>query len=73
MDDRDQQRKIRHRLAMLRHAAEVTGSVAQTCRYYGISRQCFYKWLRRYEEMLVVAIWSQLPHVAHADAADYST
>ncbi|MEX0663631.1 MAG: IS481 family transposase [Acidimicrobiia bacterium] len=51
MDDRDQQRKIRHRLAMLRHAAEVTGSVAQTCRYYGISRQCFYKWLRRYEEL----------------------
>ena len=23
----------------------------QTCRYYGISRQCFYKWLRRYEEL----------------------
>jgi transposase InsO family protein len=51
MDDREQQRKIRHRLAVLRHAEEVTGNVAATCRYYGISRQCFYKWLRRYEEL----------------------
>jgi transposase len=51
MDDRVQQRKVRHRLAVLRHAEEVTGNVAATCRYYGISRQCFYKWLRRYEEL----------------------
>lgn len=51
MDDREQQRKIRHRLAVLRHAEEVTGNVSATCRYYGISRQCFYKWLRRYEEL----------------------
>ena len=51
MDDREQQRKVRHRLAVIRHAQEVTGNVAKTCRYYGISRQCFYKWLRRYEEL----------------------
>lgn len=51
MDEREQQRKVRHRLAMLRHAEEVTGNVAATCRYYGISRQCFYKWFRRYEEL----------------------
>ena len=51
MDEREQQRKVRHRLAMLRHAEEVTGNVAATCRYYGISRQTFYKWLRRYEEL----------------------
>lgn len=50
MDEREQQRKIRHRLAVLRHAEEVTGNVAATCRYYGITRQTFYKWLRRYEE-----------------------
>ena len=55
MDDREQQRKVRHRLAVLRHAEELTGNVAATCRYYGISRQCFYKmgaalrgaWLRQ--------------------------
>ena len=51
MDEREQQRKIRHRLAVLRHAEEVSGNVAATCRYYGISRPTFYKWLRQYEEL----------------------
>jgi transposase len=51
MDEREQQRKVRHRLAVLRHAEEVTGNVAATCRYYGISRQCFYKWKHRYDEL----------------------
>jgi hypothetical protein len=37
MDDREQQRKVRHRLAVLRHAEEVSGNVAATCRHYGIS------------------------------------
>ncbi len=32
MDDREQQRKVKRRLAMIRHAQEVTGNVAQTCR-----------------------------------------
>jgi transposase InsO family protein len=43
-------KKAERRLAMIRHAQEVTGSIAKTCRYYGISRQCYYKWLRRYED-----------------------
>jgi transposase-like protein len=38
------------RLAITRHAQEVTGNVAGTCRYYGITRQAYYAWLRRYEE-----------------------
>jgi len=50
MDEREQQRKMRHRLGVLRHAEEVSGSVAATCRYYGISRQCFYKWKHRFAE-----------------------
>jgi hypothetical protein len=33
MDEREQQRKIRHRLAIIRHAEQVTGDVAATCRY----------------------------------------
>ncbi|MFD9419926.1 helix-turn-helix domain-containing protein [Streptomyces goshikiensis] len=37
-------------MAVLRHAEGVTGNVSLTCRYYGISRNCFYKWQRRYEE-----------------------
>jgi transposase len=35
---------------VLRHAEEISGSVAATCRYYGITRTCFYKWRKRYEE-----------------------
>jgi hypothetical protein len=44
-------RQVRRRLAILRHAEEVTGNVAMTCRYYGITRQSFYLWKRRYEEL----------------------
>ena len=49
MSEQQLDRQIRHRLAVLRHAEEVTGNVAMTCRYYGISRQTFYKWLSRYQ------------------------
>ncbi len=50
MTERELDRRAAHRLAIIRHAEEVTGNVAKTCRYYGISRQAYYKWLRRYEE-----------------------
>lgn len=39
-------RQARRRLAVLRHVEEVTGNVAMTCRYFGISRQAYYTWLR---------------------------
>jgi transposase len=51
MTEREQQRLVNHHLAVIRHAEEVTGNVAQTCRYFGITRQTFYVWLRRYQEM----------------------
>lgn len=50
MTEQMQRRVVAHRLAVLRHASEVAGNVSHTCRYYGISRNTFYKWLRRYEE-----------------------
>ncbi|HEX2368508.1 MAG TPA: leucine zipper domain-containing protein [Acidimicrobiia bacterium] len=50
MTEREQQRLVNHRLAVLRHAEEVTGNVAHTCRYFGISRPTFYTWLCRYQE-----------------------
>jgi transposase-like protein len=45
----DQQllRMAKRRLAILRHAEEITGNVSPTCRYYGISRQVLYKWRQR--------------------------
>jgi transposase InsO family protein len=50
MDKTQLRKRAERRLAIIRHAQEVSGSISKTCRYYGISRQCFYKWLRRYEE-----------------------
>jgi transposase-like protein len=41
---------VRRRLAVLRHVEEVSGNVAMTCRYFGISRQLYYVWLRRYRD-----------------------
>jgi transposase len=49
MTDRELERRANRRLAVLRHVEEVSFNVAATCRYYGISRQCYYGWLRRYE------------------------
>ena len=51
-----QDRAAAKRLAMIHHAQEVSGNVAKTCRYYGVSRPTFYKWLRRYDEGGVEAI-----------------
>jgi leucine-zipper of insertion element IS481 len=34
---------------MTAYAEEITGNVSLTYRYYGISRQCFYTWRRRYD------------------------
>jgi hypothetical protein len=47
--DKELDKNAARRLAIIRHAREVTGNVGLTCRYYGISRQVFYRWLRRYE------------------------
>ena len=44
-------RNAARRLAIIRHAQEVSGNVAFTCRYYGMARPSHYKWLRRYEEL----------------------
>jgi transposase-like protein len=48
--DKELNRNAARRLAIIKHAEEVTGNVALTCRYYRISRQAFYRWLRRYQQ-----------------------
>lgn len=42
------ERDIKRKLAVLRYADEV-GNIAQACRRFGITRQCFYNWRRRYQ------------------------
>ena len=65
MTERELSRKANWRLAIIRHAQEVTGNVAFTCRYYGVNRQSYYKWLRRYEELGVDRIGAgQCAHFA---------
>jgi transposase-like protein len=49
--ERELSRIAAHRLAVLRHAKEVSGNVSKTCRYYGITWQGFYKWQRRYAQL----------------------
>jgi transposase len=49
VNERERDKNAARRLAILRHAEEVTGNVALTCRYGGITRQAFYQWRRRYE------------------------
>jgi transposase InsO family protein len=48
MTERELARNAARRLAIIRHVEEVSGNVAKTCRYYGISRQAYYLWYRRY-------------------------
>jgi transposase-like protein len=61
-----QDRAAAKRLAMIRHAEEVSGNVSKTCRYYGVSRPTFYKWLRRYEAGGIEALrdHSRRPHTS---------
>jgi transposase-like protein len=51
LTEREISRNAARRLAIIRHAQEVSGNVAFTCRYYGMARPSYYKWLRRYEEL----------------------
>jgi transposase len=51
LTEKELSRGASRRLAIIRHAEEITGNVSLTCRYFGITRQTFYRWLRRYEEL----------------------
>jgi transposase len=64
--ERELPRGAARRLAIIRHVQEVTGNVALTCRYYGITRQCYYIWFRRYEEFGAEGLRdrSSRPHVS---------
>ncbi|WP_268952308.1 helix-turn-helix domain-containing protein [Saccharopolyspora karakumensis] len=67
---------MRRRIAVLRHFVEVSANVAVTCRYYGISRPTYYKWLRRYEANGVDGLRGQSrrpqtsPNATRADVVD---
>ena len=64
MTDKELDKGAQRRLAILRHAEEISHNVAATCRYYGITRQCFYQWRRRFEEKGLAGLRekSRAPH-----------
>jgi transposase InsO family protein len=49
MTKAEQIRLTTWRFKVLQRAGERSRNVARTCRHFGISRQAFYKWKRRYE------------------------
>jgi transposase InsO family protein len=49
MTKSEQARVVAWRAKLLAAARDETRSVARTCRHFGISRQAFYKWKKRYE------------------------
>jgi len=46
--NRKEEHDIRRKLKVFRYAKEI-GNVAMACRYYGISRDTFYRWKRAYK------------------------
>ena len=50
MTKAEQTRLSTWRFKVLQAAGEGSGNVARTCRHFGISRQAFYRWKRRYAE-----------------------
>jgi len=50
MTKAEQTRLAAWRLKIVQRAAEDSRNVARTCRHFGISRQAFYKWKRRFAE-----------------------
>ncbi|WP_425347734.1 helix-turn-helix domain-containing protein [Spartinivicinus poritis] len=48
MNRKDEQ-EVKRKLKVLAYAQE-TGNVSKTCRYWGISRDTFYRWKREYEK-----------------------
>jgi transposase len=50
MTKAEQTRLRTWRFKVLERSGESSRNVARTCRHFGISRQAFYKWKKRYEE-----------------------
>lgn len=50
MTKAEQTRRMAWRFKVLQQACEQARNVARTCRHFGISRQAYYRWKRRYTE-----------------------
>ena len=51
MTKAEQARRMAWRFKVVQEACERSRNVARTCRHFGISRQAFYRWKRRYDAL----------------------
>lgn len=70
--EQQQDRQAQRRLAILRHAEEISGNVAQTCRYYGISHTRFYIWQRRYQDEGLAGLRDRSSRPHHSPTANHA-
>ena len=54
------QREIAHKLKVFAHA-EQNGNVVLTCRYFGISRNTFYRWKKNYKSKGEIGLVNSKP------------
>ena len=64
MTKAEQARIVAWRLRILKHAENEPRYVAQTCRYFGISRTAFYRWKKRFDEFGEAGLTDQ-PRTPH--------
>lgn len=61
MSEQELTRRAKRRLAIIHHVEEITGNVSMSCRYFGISRRTYYRWLQRYEELGIEGLKDRSP------------
>ena len=64
MTKTEQTRLWTWRFKALQRAGESSRNVARTCRHFGISRQAFYKWKRRFNELGAAGLYDR-PRTPH--------
>ena len=64
MTKAEQARLQAWRFRVVQQAAASSRNVARTCRHFGISRQAYYRWKRRYDAHGEAGLWdrSRRPH-----------
>ena len=72
MTKSEQARLWAWRFRVLREAAASPRNIARTCRHFGISRQAFYRWKRRFDAQGEAGLWDRhesAAPLAHGHAA----
>src|SRR5688572_3395731 len=59
MNKSEQVRLWAWRVRVIREAASSPRNIARTCRHFGISRQAYYRWKRRFDAQGEAGLWDQ--------------